>query len=252
VRTSAPRLFDREAIARARARAERMDHEPFLVCAAAEGIAERIESAMRSDGRALDLDSFPQSAAILNRFGDIWSRAHLDENETVCCDESGFALATSVLGLHFVNDVPGVLMQLRRMLSPEGLFVGAMIGGESLRELRSAIAAAELEILGGTSPHVAPSVDVRDAGNLMQRAGFLRTVSDVERTTVLYKGFDDLIYDLRANALSNTLIARNRRPLSRRVRESAIAHYRRTHTESDGRLRATFDIIYCVGHAPSP
>jgi len=228
-----------------------MSFAPFLAEAAANGLAERVAASGLEFDRALDLDPLSHAKrTALNRCALSWSEAFLGEGETVRCSGSGYGLATSVLGLQVVNDLPGVLVQLRRLLAPDGMLAMALVGGESLRELRAAIAAAETEHWGGASPRVAPLVDVRDLGNLMQRAGFKKVVTDAERTTAQYSSFEALVRDLRANALTNTLASRNRRPLSRAVRDSTVAHYRQSHAAKAGGLCATFDIIYGVGYAP--
>src|SRR5262249_475127 len=138
-------------------------------------------------------------------------------------------LVTSVLRLHSINDLPGALIQVRAVLKPDGLFVGALLGGATLTELRESLAIAEIELTGGTSPHVAPLSDVREVGNLLQRSGFALPVADVERTTVLYRDFHVLIQDLRLHAQSNTLVARSRGFIPKRVLAKAIAHYCENH-----------------------
>ena len=126
-------------------------------------------------------------------------------------------LAVSLLSLHEANDIPGMLIQIRRALRPDGLFLGAMAGGGTLAELRESLLAAETELFGGASPRVAPFTDVRDAGALLQRAGFALPVADVETVTVRYDSMFGLIKDLRAMGAANALVDRSRRPASRRL-----------------------------------
>ena len=164
----------------------------------------------------------------------------LDENEIVPAGE--YDLVVSTLALHWVNDLPGVLVQIRRALKPDGMFLGALFGGETLRELRAAFAGAESDTAGGVSPRVAPFADVRDLGGLLQRAGFALPVADVERTTVRYGDLLKLVADLRAHGQTNALIERSRKPLARATLAALVARYEP--------VVATFDIVYLTGWAP--
>jgi SAM-dependent methyltransferase len=159
-------------------------------------------------------------------------------------------LAISALSLQFVNDLPGVLAQIRRALRPDGLFLAAMLGGETLRELGESFARAESEVTGGASPRVAPFVEVRAAGALLQRAGFALPVVDQDRITVRYADPLGLMRDLRAMGATSALAERSRRPLRRDVLAHAIAAYAERFADPDGRIRATFDVISLSGWAP--
>jgi SAM-dependent methyltransferase len=159
-------------------------------------------------------------------------------------------LAVSLLSLHEANDLPGALIQIRRALRPDGLFLGAIAGGGTLAELRESLLAAETEIYGGASPRVAPFTDVRDAGALLQRAGFALPVTDVEPVTVRYATMFGLLEDLRAMGSSNTLLARTRRPGSRPLFARAAEIYAERFSDPDGRIRATFAIVWMSGWAP--
>jgi SAM-dependent methyltransferase len=159
-------------------------------------------------------------------------------------------LAASVLTLQFVNDLPGTLIQVRRALKPDGLFLAALVGGESLTELRSAFAAAESEIEGGVSPHVAPFADVREIGNLLQRAGFALPVVDMDRLVVRYDSAFALMHDLRAMGATNALRERRRKPLRRRTLVRMAEIYAGRYADADGRVRATFEIIWLSAWAP--
>src|SRR5262249_9167109 len=127
--------------------------------------------------------------------------------------DASLDLVVSALALQFVNDLPGTLVQIRRALKPDGLFVAALAGGETLSELRQSFAAAESEREGGLSPRVAPFADLRDLGALLQRAGFALPVTDVERLTVRYPSVFALMHDLRRMGATNVLVERRRSPL---------------------------------------
>jgi hypothetical protein len=169
------------------------------------------------------------------------------------CDafaERSLDLVASGLSLQLVNDLPGALIQIRRALKPDGLFLGAMLGGSTLAELRTAFLVAEEEIEGGVSPRVAPFADVRDLGALLQRAGFALPVADSDIVTVTYPDPLALMRDLRAMAASNALTARRKVPLRRATLARAIAVYRARFGLSDGRVPATFEIVTLTGWAP--
>jgi SAM-dependent methyltransferase len=159
-------------------------------------------------------------------------------------------LAVSLLSLHEANDLPGALIQIRRALRPDGLFLGAIAGGSTLAELRESLLIAETELYGGASPRVAPFTDVRDAGALLQRAGFALPVADLETLTVRYATMFDLLRDLRAMGAANALVARTRRPGSRRLFARAAEIYAERFADADGRIRASFAIVWMSGWAP--
>jgi SAM-dependent methyltransferase len=161
-----------------------------------------------------------------------------------------FDLVMSALTLHAVNDLPGTLVQIRRALAPGGLFLAALFGGSTLAELRHAFAAGEAETTGGASPRIAPLTDVRDAGALLQRAGFVMPVADVERIAVRYRAFSTLVDDLRVLGETNALMQRRRSMLSQRMLRAVLSHYREQDDDSCGQLHATFDILFLTGRAP--
>ncbi len=163
-----------------------------------------------------------------------------------------FDLVVSALSLQFVNDLPGVLVQIRRVLKPDGLLLAALAGGDTLTELRQSFAAAESEIEGGVSPRVAPFADVRDLGGLLQRAGFALPVTDVDRITVRYDHAFALMHDLRRMGATNALIDRRRTPLKRATLLRMAEIYAERFADADGRLRATFEIVWLLGWAPHP
>ena len=243
---TAPRIFDRRALALRRERARRLGGDRFLAREAAETLLERLHATNRRFENAFALDTCDAAFDIIEPAAASWTWATAGEQEALPLESEAYDLAVSVLALHAINDLPGVLFQIRRKLRPDGLFLAAMFGGESLRELRAAFTAAELEATGGASPRVAPFADVRDLGGLMQRAGFALPVADVERTTVLYRDFASLVRDLRAHGETNALAERSRKFLSRKTLAAVMENYPR----EDGRLRATFDIVYLSGWAP--
>jgi SAM-dependent methyltransferase len=159
-------------------------------------------------------------------------------------------LVVSGLALQFVNDLPGTLIQIRRALKPDGLLLAALIGGESLSELRTAFAAAESEIEGGISPRVAPFADVRELGALLQRAGFALPVVDSERLVARYDSALALMHDLRRMGATNVLSERQHTPLKRATLERVDAIYAERFSDADGRIRASFEIIWLSAWAP--
>ena len=176
-------------------------------------------------------------------------RVSADEELLPFAEES-FNLAVSALSLHWVNDLPGALIQVNRALKPDGLFLGAMLGGDTLTELRHAMMQAELAVEPGVAPRVSPFADIRDAGGLLQRAGFALPVADVERITVDYADAFKLMRDLQGMAETNAVLARHKAPLKRRTLVAAMEAYHDLYGRPDGRIPATFDIVYLTGWAP--
>jgi SAM-dependent methyltransferase len=263
--TMPPRLFDRALLAarRRRARARPRDGADFLLARVVEDLDDRLATVLRRFARAVDLGPFAgPGAAALARSGkvDTVLRAGPDaESVDLVADEEALPFApesldlvVSLLALHFVDDLPGALVQIRRALAPDGLFLASLLGGQTLHELRDALMAAELEIHGGVSPRVVPFLDVRDLGGLLQRAGFALPVTDTDRVTVRYGSMFDLVADLRAMGATNPLRERSRRPASRALFLRAAEIYAERHADADGRLRATFEIVSASGWAPHP
>jgi SAM-dependent methyltransferase len=240
------RIFDFHAQARMRRRASNLAGERFLWREAAEGLAERLGAVNRRFSRALAVDG--RAADLLPAAAAEWRIAAFDENEKLDIAESGFDLAVSILSLHAINDLPGALAQIRGALKPDGLFLAAVFGGETLHELCAALIAGETAVAGGAARRIAPFADIRDLGGLLQRAGFALPVADNERTQVRYRAFATLIGDLRL--MGETGILAERRPLGRAVLAAAQDCYAADHADADGRLRATFDIVYLTGWAP--
>jgi SAM-dependent methyltransferase len=257
-----PRIFNRRAYRARRARAAQAGGDAFLADMAAEALADRISAVNRNFLSALDLGSRGGNFAALTPLARTWVHASASgdfapgaikvraDDEALPLADSAFDLVTSVLGLHAVNDLPGTLVQTRRVLKPDGLFMAAMFGGETLVELRHSFAAAESEIRGGISPRVFPFGDVRDLGGLLQRAGFTLPVSDSEKTVVRYRDLTTLFSDLRSLGETNALAERASGLQRRDVMAAALKHYAENFSDPDGRFRATFEIVYLTGWAP--
>ncbi|MEX0840305.1 MAG: methyltransferase domain-containing protein [Parvibaculum sp.] len=266
------RVFDRPAHARRRARAAAgfAGHD-FLVRRASIDIAERLAGINRDFALALDLGCHQGAlaAALADTAGmagkpdmlisaDIapamlahapGPRVAADE-EALPFRDASLDLAVSVLSLHWVNDLPGALIQIRRALKPDGLFMAALFGGDTLTELRQSLAEAEIECEGGLSPRVSPFVDIRDMGSLMQRAGFALPVVDADRVTVRYADPMRLMAELRGMGESNALSERRRGPMRRATLMRTGEIYREKFGLADGRVPATFEIVTATGWAP--
>ena len=257
-----PVIFDRKLLRARRVRALSREPVTFLLERAADDLAGRLAAVLRQFDVAADLGT-PGDAlrrALAGRVGSIVavdSMALTGNRLAVVADEEALPfrdgsldLVVSALALQFVNDLPGTLIQIRRALKPDGLFLAAMIGGDSLIELRTAFAEAEAEIEGGVSPRVAPFADLRDIGALLQRAGFALPVTDVDRVTVRYASPLALMHDLRRMGASNALTERRRTPLRRATLRRMLEIYAEKFADPDGRVRATFEIVWLSGWAP--
>ena len=260
-----PRIFDRQLLRVRQSRARAQGPATFLLDRAAAELGERLSAVMRRFELAVDLgtptDAVRRALAASGKVGSIIAAAHpLDRDGSflrVAADEEALPFAdgsldlvVSVLALQFVNDLPGTLVQIRRALKPDGLMLAALVGGESLAELREVIAVAETEVEGGVSPRVAPFADVRQLGALLQRAGFALPVIDSERLVVRYDSMFALVRDLRHMGATNVLVERQRRPLKRATVERMAQLYAERFADADGRLRASFEIIWLSGWAP--
>ena len=250
---STPVLFDRALLRARQARAERLGPATFLRDHAIADAADRLASVNRSFVDAVDLGT-PGDALGEAVRGRVASLTQVgippDDGAPLPLPPASVDLVLSVLALQFVNDLPGVLAQVRRALRPDGLLLAAMIGGETLTELRQAFAAAEAEIEGGVSPRVSPFADVRDVGGLLQRAGFALPVVDVERLTVRYDNAFALMQDLRRMGATNLLVERRKAPTRRATLLRMAQVYGERFADADGRIRATFDIVWLLGWAP--
>lgn len=258
-----PRLFDRALLAarRARARARPRPGADFLLARVAEDLDDRLATVLRRFEHAVDLGAFAGAGAarlaasgkvgnVVSAGPDAGSVDLVADEEALPFAPASLDLVVSLLSLHLVDDLPGTLVQIRRALVPDGLFLASLLGGQTLYELRDSLAAAEIELTGGLSPRVVPFLDVRDLGGLLQRAGFALPVTDTDRVTVRYANLFDLMADLRAMGATNPLHERSRRPTSRALFLRAAEIYAERHADADGRIRATFEIVSASGWVP--
>ena len=250
---TAPNLFDRALLRARQRRALKLGAATFLLDRVAEDMQERLHAVVREFSDVADVWT---PGEILrkpsrDRFKSV-TRIDLrdSEQETLAFQPESLDLVVSGLAFQFVNDLPGVLTQIRRALKPDGLLLAAMIGGETLTELRQSFAAAEAECEGGVSPRVAPFADLRDVGALLQRAGFALPVTDVDRMVVRYDSALALMADLRRMGATNILAERRRTPTRRATLLRMARIYRERFADADGRIRATFDVIWLSGWAP--
>jgi len=261
-------IFDRPLLLRRRDRvaAGAARHE-FLLARAAGDILERLSAIQRRFLVALSLGAYhgllgrrlrqvpgvelvvdaEVSWHLLRQCGS--PRVQADE-EALPFRDGSLDLVVSGLALQLVNDLPGTLVQIRRALKPDGLFLAALLGGNTLIELRHALLAAEEETSGGASPRVAPFADVQDLGALLQRARFALPVVDVDTVTVTYPDALALMHEVRAMGAANPLRARDRRPLRRATLQRALSVYQERFGLPNGRVPATFEIITLTGWAP--
>src|SRR6478672_1581463 len=263
-------VFDRTTLRRRRERAaRRWDDHAFLKREIAARLAERLDDVRRSFGTALDLGCHgDEMARALGERSTVQTLVRADlglgfartaRGPTVVADEEAlpfaprsFDLVLSAMDLHWVNDLPGTLIQIARILRPDGLFLAAMLGGATLWQLRQALTAAESEVESGLSPRVSPFADLREAAGLLQRAGFAMPVADSETIDVEYPGALALMRDLGAMGESN-LVAERRRGFTRRstlLRAAEI--YAERFALPSGRVAASFELLYLHGWAPHP
>jgi SAM-dependent methyltransferase len=251
--TPAPLLFDRALLRARQRRALRLGPAAFLLDRVGEDMEERLQAVLRDFADVADIwtpgDGLQKQAP--DRFKSA-ARLALDDTqgEALPFRPGSLDLAVSALAFQFVNDLPGVLAQIRRALRPDGLLLAAMFGGDTLTELRQSFAAAETEMEGGLSPRVAPFADLRDLGALLQRAGFALPVTDVDRIVVRYDSAFALMADLRRMGATNILFERRRTPTRRATMLRMAQVYGERFADPDGRIRATFDVIWLSGWAP--
>jgi SAM-dependent methyltransferase len=261
-------LFDRALVLRRLRRAVASNAgADFLLTRAAADMVERLSAVSRRFALAADVGTPGEAlASALAASGQVDTLLRLRpvlpleptaltvvaDEERLPLREDTFDLVVSGLSLQWVNDLPGALLQIRRALKPDGLFLAVLVGGETLAELRAAFAAAEAELRGGASPRVAPFVDLGELGRLLQRAGFALPVTDRDRIVVRYPSMLALVRDLRAMGATNALVERDRRPLTRALVARAAEIYAERFSDPDGRVRATFEILSLSGWAPDP
>jgi SAM-dependent methyltransferase len=248
---AAPVLFDRALLRARHDRARRGEPVTFLLDRIAEDMADRLQAVKRDFSLVADVWTPGEAllAPLRERFGSV-RRVEADATEAIPLEPESLDLAVSALAFQFVNDLPGVLAQIRRALRPDGLLLAAMIGGDTLTELRQSFAEAEAECEGGVSPRVAPFVDLRDVGSLLQRAGFALPVTDVDSLVVRYDNVFALMQDLRRMGATNVMIERRRAPTRPATMMRMAQIYAQRFADPDGRIRATFDIIWLSGWAP--
>lgn len=267
--TDSPLIFDRKRLRQHRDRAAcAFTQHDFLFREAADRLADRLEDVTRTFPLALDLGCHSgQLRELLTGRGGIEQLVESDLSEPlqrqnaaalrVVADEeflpfaeASFDLALSALSLHWVNDLPGTLVQLRRALKPDGLLLASLFGGATLRELRQSLELATLEVEGGMAANVSPFVDVRDAGSLLQRAGFALPVVDAELITVSYDNLFALMHELRGMGESN-ILHHARKTFSRRetfLRAADI--YQQRFSDQEGRITATFELVTLTAWVP--
>src|SRR5262245_14140631 len=262
-------VFDRQLLRARRTRAAALGPSTFLIERVAQDLADRLATVLRRFDCAVDLgtptDAARRALAVSGKVGsviaaDALASAHsfpgpqalavAADEEALPFRDGALDLVVSALALQFVNDLPGTLIQVRRALRPDGLLLAALIGGDTLSELRQSFAIAESEVEEGISPRVAPFADVRNLGGLLQRAGFALPVTDVDRLTVRYDTPLALLHDLRRMGANNVLVERSRRPLKRRTLARMMEIYGERFADPDGRVRATFEIVWLSGWAP--
>ena len=249
----APNLFDLPLLQARQNRALRLGPATFLLDRVAEDMAERLHAVLRDFSDVADIWTPGEvlRGPSRDRFNSVTHIGQHDcERETMPLQPESLDLVVSALAFQFVNDLPGVLAQIRRALRPDGLLLAAMIGGDTLSELRQSFAAAEAECEGGVSPRVAPFADLRDVGALLQRAGFALPVTDVDRIVVRYDSAFALMADLRRMGATNILVERRHAPTRRATLLRMAQIYSERFADSDGRVRATFDVIWLSGWAP--
>jgi NADH dehydrogenase [ubiquinone] 1 alpha subcomplex assembly factor 5 len=263
-------LFDRRTLRRRRERAAAgLDELDFLIREAAARLIERLGDVRRDFPLTLEIGCHTgQLAEMLAGRPQIQRLLQCDvshamvrraKGERLVADEEALPfgsdrldLVLSCFSLHWVNDLPGTLLQIRSALRPDGLFLAAMPGGATLPELRESLLRAELELEGGAGLRVSPFVDVRDAGMLLQRAGFALPVVDVETVTVTYGHPLELMAELRAMGEANALVERQRRPLRRATIARACELYVELFGNAQGRVPATFQLLMLSGWKPDP
>ena len=244
----APRLTDRAALTRNRARARALKADApalFLQEAAIEEVQHRLQMVNRTF----------TNCAVVTGFPAFWQAAFpearvVSDDEVLDLEVGAYDLVIHAMALHWANDPVGQLIQCRRALRPDGFFLGVGFGGQTLAELRAALAEAEVAVTGGLSPRVVPMAEIRDLGALLQRAGLALPVADNLALDVSYQTAFHLMRDLRAMGEANALQARLRHPTRPAVLRRAAEIYQEHHADGDGRIHATYELVFLTGWAP--
>ncbi|MFA5040202.1 MAG: methyltransferase domain-containing protein [Bdellovibrionales bacterium] len=245
---ASPTLFDRASVRQHAERAKPgfLEHSDLFNDTAAQ-LGERLGEISHPFHQALDLSPFPFLSQRKDNAFDVLTPPSAIDEENLPFKPQSFDLIVSNLGLHWVNDLPGTLVQCRSILKTGGLFLASLIGGESLRELRECLLEAEISVSHGASPRLSPMIDLQTAGALMRRANFQLPVVDVETVTLLYTDMYSLMRDLRGMGQTNAHRERLRHFTRRAVFEEAAQLYQKRHCNADGLISATIDVIYLHG-----
>jgi len=250
--SGAENIFDRELYL-ARLKRTKSMRPDILVHSIATELAERLEPITREFNHAclIAVDPEPIAAAI-RASGKVRNLEILEPtvSENLALKPECFDAIFDILDLHLVNDVPGKLIQLRHALVPDGLFMACLFAGQTLNELRQSWLEAEELVTGGVSPRVAPMIDVREMGGLLQRADLALPVVDLDRTIVRYSDAIALIHEIRSLGLSNPMTGRSRKPVTRNLLGEAISIYQQKFSDEDGRVRATVEVAWATAWAP--
>jgi SAM-dependent methyltransferase len=243
-------LFDRNLYVE---RVARVTGRNVLSDFIAPDLADRLSIVTRDFASTLMIAPDPEPMATVlgswGRAGEITAMPPPVSDDLRLVPES-YDCVLDVLDLHVVNDVPGRLAQVRRALRPDGMFLGCLFAGNTLGELRQSWLAAETNLVGGVTPRVAPMIELRELGALLQRADFALPVADLDRTVVRYKDALALMAEIRGLGLANSLLARSCNFVARRVLASVVNHYHEHFADADGRIRATVEVAWLTGWAP--
>lgn len=251
-------IFDRELLKQKRKRASTgFSDTDFLFTWAIENLRDRLDIIKREHETIVQLGArggkIIENAAICD-LNDAFSPSIIADEEFLPFAPASLDCVISALNLHSVNDLPGSLLQIKNALKPDGLFIAALFGGETLHELRSSLSATEMTLRNGLSPRVFPFADKQDLGALLQRAGFSLPVVDSEIVTVTYENMFKLLADIRGMGEGNIIAARDKRYVGKDFFIKAAQHYAENHAEdlkiSGGRIVASFEIIFLIGWAP--
>lgn len=270
---SAPQIFDRAKLSRNRSKSARTFEEyAFLKDRVSSDLIERLHDTSHTftsglelgaqDGRlSAKLANDPKvermlvtdlSASMLSKAAERGLETQQVDEEKLPFETAQFDLVLSALSLHWVNDLPGALIQIRQALKPDGLFLGAMFGAGSLAELRESLVVSETELRGGVSPRLSPLPGLSDVAGLMQRAGYALPVVDRETITVRYDSPLKLLQDIKGMGEQAAFQRGMGQPLTRGVLMRAMEYYADMYADPDGRIRATVEVIFMSGWAPAP